>query len=145
MRPSVVALVWLGILLGVSFLATPVKFRAASLDLPTALEVGRVTFRLLARVEWVLAAVLVASAWFARRQLPWSVYVVLAIVFLESVWLLPALGARTDIIRAGGTVPPSSLHRIFIFGELLECAALAHAAFAFSRRSSSVPRQGPTP
>lgn len=131
MKPSALALVWLGILIGVSFLATPIKFTAPSLDLPTALEVGRVTFRLLARVEWTLAILLVASAWFYRQRLPWSVYLVFAIVILEWTWLLPTLGARTDIIRAGGSVPASSLHQVFVLGEVLECAALAHAAYAF--------------
>lgn len=137
MSPAAVALVWLGIVLGVSFMATPVKFTAASLDLPTALEVGRVTFELLARVEWVLCGVLLAAAWLSRRRLPWSAYVVFAIVILESVWLLPALGVRTDAIRAGGAVPASNLHNLFILGEVMQCAALGHVAWAVSR---NVPR-----
>lgn len=137
MKPSAVALVWLGVVLGVSFLATPIKFAAPSLDLPTALEVGRVTFRLLARVEWALAIVLLVSAWLHRQRLPWSVFVVLGIVVLESVWFLPTLGARTDVIVAGGSVPPSSLHNLFILGEVIECLALGHAAIAFSRAPSS--------
>src|SRR5690606_24993326 len=48
-----VAIFWLGLLCGISFLATPVKFQVASLDLPVALEVGKVTFALLAKVEWL--------------------------------------------------------------------------------------------
>ena len=45
---------WLGKLLGVSLVSTPVKFQASSLDLPVALEVGRVTFELSAlfRLGW---------------------------------------------------------------------------------------------
>lgn len=34
------AVLWAGLLLGVSFLATPVKFLAPSLSLPVALDVG---------------------------------------------------------------------------------------------------------
>src|SRR5690606_35153067 len=41
-----VTLLWLGLLLGVSFLATPVKFAAPTLTLAVALDVGRVTFGL---------------------------------------------------------------------------------------------------
>ena len=53
----------LGLLIGVSFLATPVKFRAASLDLPVALDVGRVTFELFSKVELgFCAALLIAGA-----------------------------------------------------------------------------------
>ncbi len=134
MRPTSIALVWLGVILGVSFLATPVKFMAPSLDLPTALEVGRVTFRMLANVEWIFAVLLLLSAFWTRTRVPWSIFVVLGIVALETLWLLPTLGARTDAIRAGTMPPPSYLHDLFIVGELLECAALVHAAWAMSRR-----------
>jgi hypothetical protein len=129
-KPGTIALVWLGVVIGVSFVATPVKFTAPSLDLPTALEVGRVTFRLLARIEWVLAGTLLIAALLRPARLPWSAYVVFAIVALESLWLLPALGARTDVILAGGTAGPSSLHHVFVLAEVLECLALAHVAFA---------------
>lgn len=133
MKPAAVALVWLGIVLGVAFVATPVKFAAPSLDLPTALQVGRVTFRALARIEWVLAVALVVTTRVSRLRLPWTAFVVLAIVLMESVWLLPALGARTDAIVAGGSVPPSRLHQVFVLGKAIECLALGCAAFTLSR------------
>jgi hypothetical protein len=127
----------LGIVVGVSFLATPVKFSAPSLDLATALEVGRVTFRLLARVEWVLALVLLGTARLSGQRLSWSAYVAIGIVALESIWLLPALGARTDAIRAGIAVPPSHLHTGFIVAELGKCLALAHTG---TRAATGHPR-----
>lgn len=142
MNGAAVALVWLGIVVGVAFLATPVKFSAPSLDLPTALEVGRVTFRLLARVEWVLAGLLVAVAVVARERMPWSVAVPIAVVVLEAVWLLPVLGVRTDAIRAGLSVPPSQLHMLFIALKILECAALAHVAWAMGRAALLTPAGG---
>ena len=124
----------MGIVLGVSFLATPVKFAAPSLSLPTALEIGRVTFHLLARVEWVLALGLIVTTRLSGLRLPWSAFLVFAIVALESLWLLPALAARSDVVIAGGSLPPSSLHRLFIAGKVVECLALGHAAFFLSRR-----------
>jgi hypothetical protein len=132
-RGAAVATLWLGIVIGVAFVATPVKFTAASLDLPTALEVGRVTFRLLARVEWGLAALLVVLAVLGRQRLPWTAFVAIAILGLEVVWLMPALGERTDAIRAGLAVPPSRLHTVFVLVELVKCGALAHVAFAMTR------------
>ena len=143
MNAAAVALLWLGIVIGVAFLATPVKFSAPSLDLPTALEVGRVTFRLLSRVEWVLAVLLVVVAVLARERLTWSVFVAIAILVLEAAWLLPALGARTDAIRAGLGVPPSRLHTVFIALELAKCAALGHAAFMMARVAQTALPQGP--
>lgn len=49
---------WVGILIGISFIATPVKFQATSLKRPVALDIGRATFRFFSRIEWLLAAVL---------------------------------------------------------------------------------------
>jgi hypothetical protein len=117
----------------VSFVATPVKFTAPSLDLPTALEVGRVTFRLLARIEWLLALVLLGFTWGSRLRLPWSAVVVLAIVVVEATWLLPSLGSRTDAIRSGATPPDSNLHTVFIAAEVLKCIGLAHCAIVLAR------------
>src|SRR5690606_26651116 len=55
---AVVALIWIGMILGISGLATPIKFQAASLTLPVALDVGQTTFAAFNKMEWLLAAVL---------------------------------------------------------------------------------------
>ena len=74
-----------------------------------------------------------ASVWWTKQRWPWAYFVVLTVLALEALWLLPALGARTDAIRAGAAVPASSLHTIFIALELLQCAALVHIAVVVSR------------
>lgn len=63
-----VALLWTGLLLGVSFLATPVKFMAPSLTLPVALDVGRQTFMALNWLELLLSALLVPLVLLSRRR-----------------------------------------------------------------------------
>lgn len=90
------ALVWMGIVIGVSFLATPVKFTADSLTRPVALDVGRATFHALAYLEWVLAALLAVLIWrtathqqsIGRRALTAAAVVVVAVV-VQSAWLNP--------------------------------------------------------
>src|SRR5664280_976623 len=52
-----IAMLWLGLLIGFAFLATPTKFPAPSLSLPVSLDVGRQTFYAFNKVEWVLVAV----------------------------------------------------------------------------------------
>lgn len=103
--------VWAGIIIGVSLIATPVKFQAPSLTIQTGLEIGRYTFRLLARVEvyFLIAAIVIAAV--ARP--PWFTVVVLAIVAiaiaLQRFWLLPNLDQRVSQVLAG--CPPSfSIH-----------------------------------
>lgn len=122
-----VATLWLGTLLGVSFLATPVKFQAPSLDLPTALEVGRVTFALFAKVERLLAAVLVAAALLAAPGRAGHLAgsgILTAILALQGFWLLPVLDWRLGIIVAGDPVPSSNHHFIYVVAELAKALVL---------------------
>lgn len=48
--------------IGVSFIATPVKFLASTLTLPVALDVGRATFGISVRVQLGMAVTLVTLA-----------------------------------------------------------------------------------
>jgi len=128
-----VALVWAGMVVGVSGLATPVKFTAPSLTLPVALDVGRVTFQLFNRVEWGLAFVLVALGLVTQPRLLWiAIGLVVVAVVLQAVWLLPALNARITAVIAGGTLPSSSLHAWYVVVEgvkLLGLVAIGVGAF----------------
>ena len=98
----VVVLLWAGILLGVSFLATPAKFGAPSLSLAVAVDVGRSTFAVLNRVELgsaVLAVgLLIGGA--SREVWVWlaSGSAVLGLL-LETLWLLPILDERAQVVQ----------------------------------------------
>ena len=59
-----VAGVWLGMVLAISFLEAPLKFRAPGITLALGLGIGRLVFAALNRVEVVLAAVVVLGAAF---------------------------------------------------------------------------------
>lgn len=126
------ALVWAGMVLGVSFLATPAKFLAPSLPLPVALDVGRHTFRVFGRVELALAAALgLCAAAPARRRL-----LALApglIVLAQALWLRPRLDARTQQVVEGGVPPPSGLHLAYVAGEAAKLAALLAVGLAVAR------------
>ncbi len=131
-----VAVLWLGLLLGVSFLATPAKFLAPSLALPVALDVGRHTFALFNKVEWLLAATLLVLALTARRQEAVLLGAAIAalLVIVETAWLLPALDRRVGLIIAGQVPPPSILHDLYIALAIVKLAALGVVAFAIGRR-----------
>ncbi|MCW5716877.1 MAG: hypothetical protein KIS68_03485 [Bauldia sp.] len=121
-----VALLWAGLLLGVSFLATPVKFTAQSLTLPVALDVGQATFHLLAKIEWVALALLVITAVSARLPL-WHfavIALVAACLLVQTLALLPSLDARVAAIIAGEAVPASSLHLAYVACEMLKLILL---------------------
>ncbi|GAA4135142.1 hypothetical protein ACFFTN_12620 [Aminobacter aganoensis] len=121
---------WAGMLAGVSFLATPVKFQAASLSLPVALDVGRVTFWTFSRVEWGLAAVLVATSLFpvGSRLTKTCVVIVAAIVTAQALWLLPALNLRVEAVIAGSPYPPSYHHMLYAVAETAKILLLCLVA-----------------
>lgn len=129
-----VAALWLGLLLGVSFLAAPVKFQAASLALPVALDVGQVTFALFSRVEWAVAALTAVCLLIARpgKGAAAIFLPVLAIVLLQALWLLPVLDARLEAVIAGNPPPPSSHHLVYIAADAAKALLLAALAVAAS-------------
>lgn len=118
--------VWFGIVVGVSFMATPVKFQATQLDLPVALEVGKVTFQLLAKSERILALGLVAALIFKPKPIIIALVATMATILLvQQFWLMPALYERVDMVIAGQDLPKSSIHIIYIAVEVCKLIILA--------------------
>ena len=138
---QITATLWLGMLLGVSGLATPVKFMAPSLSLPAALDVGRHTFAAFNRVEWLLAVVLLLALWRSRAGIgAWAVATALtAILLVETVALLPALDQRVETILRGGFPAPSSLHRLYVLAEGTKAVLLGIMAAISIRRAPGDP------
>ncbi|MBX3549067.1 MAG: hypothetical protein KIT15_12375 [Xanthobacteraceae bacterium] len=120
-----IAVFWIGLIIGISFIATPVKFFAASLTLPVALEIGRHTFGFLNKLEWfVLAALLFPIALLYQRFAIIIAILIGAVLVAETFWLLPQLDKRVDLILAGQVVEPSILHASYVAAEVLKCVLL---------------------
>ena len=116
---------WAGLVLGVSFLSARAKFRAPSISLRVALDVGRQTFRALSRTE-MLFAIVASTICVALAN--WLFVVGLAVVWsvivAERVWLLPVLYLHAGIRMTGRTPGPSYHHSLFTGLELAKVAAL---------------------
>lgn len=130
--------VWLGILLGVSFLSTPVKFQAPHLTLAVALEVGKVTFHLLHKVEWGLFALILLVAYLAQvdKKIYKNMFILLTILIVQNFWLIPALDLRIDSIVAGTVLPPGNFHLTYIMTEILKLVLLGFIAFLLTWNTS---------
>lgn len=117
---------WIGLLVGVSFLATPVKFQAPSLELPVALDVGQVTFALFNRIEWALAILLAFAALISGFPRAWTLLLGLIAILLalQTFWLLPELNERVQVIIAGEMPPPSHHHMLYALAETLKFLVL---------------------
>ncbi|MGI8417700.1 MAG: hypothetical protein ACR2P2_16150 [Nakamurella sp.] len=121
-----VAFGWMGMVLAISFLETPLKFRAPGITIPLGLGIGRIVFRALNIVEAGLAGVLiVALATSGAGPARWVLLAVAATVLaLQLTFLRPRLDSRARQIIAGGQPPRSRLHLVYVALELGKVAAL---------------------
>ncbi len=124
------AVLWAGMIVGVSFIATPAKFLAPSLGDRTAFDVGRATFELFCSIEVGLALVLLGLVLYAWRRLTLIglAVSVLAITFMQAFVVLPVLSDRVAAIVAGYGVPPSHVHLLYVSMEIAKTGLLVALA-----------------
>lgn len=126
LNPAWVCFTWLGMTVGVSMIATPVRFTADSITRAVALDVGRVVFAALNKAELIALIVLLVIVRVSDRSRDFWAWcsALILIVLAQGAWLTPELSARTDIILAGGEPPPSYAHAIYSALELLKIGLL---------------------
>jgi hypothetical protein len=121
--------VWLGMVLAISFLEAPLKFRAPGVTVPLGLGIGRVVFAALNRVEVVLLVVVgIALAAGPRSTALVGMGGALAVLLAVQLGVLrPALRRRTDrVLAAGDADPPRSRHHlVYIALETVKVVVLA--------------------
>ena len=122
--PQGLAGIWAGIVIGGSLIAAPAKFQVASLSLPLALEVGQAQFFWVGVGEAMFCASLILSALFLRPILLRFLFFPIIIFAIQRLYLMPMLDARTTEIIAGATVPPSSLHLVYVAMEIIKILLL---------------------
>lgn len=125
---SRLALLWAGIVIGCSFIATPIKFHAPSLSLSTALEVGRVTFRAMALAELALALLGMALL-VSKRRVRSLFWLPIAVFLIQWLAVMPLLNDRTDALVSGRTYGGAPWHMVYIFLEIVKIGALLRFAF----------------
>lgn len=121
-----VAFVWLGMVLAISFLEAPLKFRAPNVTLQIGLGIGRLVFRALNTVELGLALVIVALV--AAGPMPTRIAVAFCVAFaalaVQLIAVRPQLTRRSDAVLAGSDAPRSRGHYAYVGLEVVKAAAL---------------------
>lgn len=112
--------VWVGMVLAISFLEAPLKFRAPGVTLALGLAIGRLVFRALNGCEVVLAVLVLA----ATRANSVPVLVAAAALAVQLVFIRPALTRRSDVVLAGGERPRSRAHHGYVGVEVVKVVAL---------------------
>jgi hypothetical protein len=116
--------VWLGMVLAISFLEAPLKFRAPGVTVRIGLGIGRLVFRALNSAEAVLAAVVLAGCAVAPARAAAAAAVAVAVLAAQLVVIRPRLSRRSARILAGEEAPRSRAHVAYIVGEAAKVLAL---------------------
>ncbi len=118
--------VWLGMVLAISFLEAPLKFRAPHVTLPIGLGIGRLVFRALNAVEVMFAIVIAVAIIVSPPSVAVTSAVVVAIVVLvvQIGAVRPRLTRRSDQVLAGLDAPRSRGHLVYVGLELVKSVAL---------------------
>ena len=122
-----VVFIWFGLVAGISFVEAPLKFQAPNITIPLGLGIGRLVFFALNKIEIILAILMLISFVKAKpkNKIASAAFrTVVVLLFLETVWLLPVLDARADLILNGETPPQSNLHFIYIVFDAIKLVLL---------------------
>ncbi|MFI7402538.1 hypothetical protein ACIBW9_19060 [Streptomyces sp. NPDC049541] len=123
---AAITFVWLGMVLAISFLEAPLKFRAPGVTLPVGLGIGRLVFRALNLTEAVLAVVVVAAvaAGDPPGRVVTSAAAVVVLLLAQLLAVRPRLNRRSDRVLAGEDLPRSRDHLYYVALEAAKVAAL---------------------
>ncbi|MGV3761348.1 hypothetical protein [Parapedobacter sp.] len=129
---AAVAFIWIGLILGISFLEAWLKFKApgvtTAIGLSIGLSIGRLVFRAVNRLEWLLTIWL--SVYLVLQQAHWLstenlvLFAIITLLVLQTTWLLPKLNKRAQRVINNQPVKSSGLHVIYITAELMKVILL---------------------
>lgn len=125
--------VWLGMVLAISFIEAPIKFRAPGVTLQIGLGIGRLVFRALNTVEVVLAAAVVIALLSTDPPAATLIGVVIAALALAAqlIGVRPYLTKRSDAVLAAGPdaaqLPRSRAHLVYLALEVVKVVSLLAA------------------
>ena len=121
--------VWLGMVLAISFLEAPLKFRAPNVTLQLGLGIGRLVFRALNTVEVGFALVIVAivAAGPMPARIAVAFFVAVAALAVQLIAVRPRLTRRSDRVLAGSAGPRSRAHYAYVGFDVVKAFALVVA------------------
>ena len=113
----VVTILWIGFILAISIMETPLRFQPDTVTLAQSLSIGRLVFHALNYVEIFFAVILVLCSIFGQpvpRRAKTVLWVVVVILIAQTVLLFTMLDQRTEAILRGEEVPKAIYHGVYI-------------------------------
>ena len=120
--------IWIGLVLGISFIEAPLKFQAPGITLKLGLGIGKLVFGALNKIELLFSFILAIASfqlWKSFDKITSiGIGVLLGIVLIQSFFLLPILDERIEVIQAGLVPEPANYHIGYIILEVLKLGGL---------------------
>ena len=111
--------------LAISFIEAPLKFRAPGVTLQIGLGIGRLVFRALNACELLLAAVVAVTCCRDAADRHGRAGAIAVVTLLAQVLpVRPRLTRRSDAVLAGGEGPRSHAHWAYVGLEIVKVVAL---------------------
>lgn len=114
------------------------KFQAEGVTREIGLSIGKLVFTALNRVELVLLLIVWVILIFQKQYKKWQlsignimIWVLTAILAIQTFWLLPELVERAELIIAGIKPPGSPVHLFYGLFELIKVIVLIVLSFQF--------------
>ena len=140
---NAILLTWSGIVIGVSFMDAPRKFKTPSLTRKVALDVGRTLFKLLHQVERIFlitSTSIIFKLYYNQREQKInettdikSIMIlqglITSIVLFQQLWISPILFQRAELIISGKEPKKSNMHIFYPISEVIKLCALITSAF----------------
>ncbi|MBL1101756.1 hypothetical protein [Streptomyces coffeae] len=120
------AFTWFGMVVAISFMEAPLKFRAPGITVPLGLGIGRLVFRALNVAETALALTVVVAVAAGSPPVRLAVLTGVVVVLLAAqlTAIRPVLNRRSDRVLAGENPPRSRAHHLYVVVESLKVIAL---------------------
>jgi len=120
--------VWIGLVLGLSFIEAPIKFQAPGITTTLGLGIGRLVFGILNKIEITFSLVLLIAHYNLFKNADKFYQLLLSlitiIVLVQTVYLLPVLDDRAELLISGSDIPDSNHHIAYIVIELIKLFSL---------------------
>lgn len=123
-----ITFVWIGFVSAISFMEAPLKFQAPGITIPLAVSIGRLVFGYLNKVEWICAVIILLGVVFTKgnkkSKLIFLFLIPLSILIFQTIWLLPELDIRAEMLMKGVELSPSNLHSYYMSSEIIKVLCL---------------------
>ncbi len=127
---------WLGLVVGIAFITSWLKYRAFGVTLPVGASIDMKLLPALIRVEWVLAIAVLVDIFLGRSSIPMFALMAVPLLLLafQTFWLQPAMDEQALLIFHGQGTTDSRLGTTNIIVEAVKVSALAVLGMAQFKR-----------